>query len=64
MLSTVNAFMVTVLVRAMGAGAKATAEPTRAEARTVFIMMLGSWWRRVVVITNLCFAQRRECVVV
>jgi len=32
--------MATVFVRVMGAGAKATAEPTRAEARTIFIMML------------------------
>ena len=32
--------MATVFVRAMGAGAKATTEPTRAEARTIFIMML------------------------
>ena len=42
MLSMVNALMA-VFVRAMGnMGAKATAEPTRVEARTVF-----SWLRMV-----------------
>ena len=39
MLSMVNALMA-VFVRAMGImGAKATAEPKRVEARTVFIMV-------------------------
>ena len=52
--------MATVFVRVMGAGAKATAEPTRAEARTIFIMMLvllGSGG----IMSNLCSSD--VCVV-